>query len=340
MRFTTTLALTTLTLTFVGCSQLSRSGAAAMSFDENPFLQSDDQQYVSNTEAPLPDRAPQASATPQGVYRPDQGAQYQYNPQQAQPTTQGANVAWQFDLPAGNAPNQQVAAPPTGRPGSGPSSPASRAEAQVAEYLARKHAPANSGIEQVVHQVPSMETAGTARLDFGAGGPELFEPNPFAGEPASGVVQAEHERATDSNHMPMLSTDDLNVDAVRPKAATQSPHVFPGTHIPIPTGRAMLFNDEMFGKSPAATVSADATIQDTDPQPTFTPPTTHVQPGQVPRPAVGQAIPLLRTGESGTAPVTTQRIPRVEVPSTITPQSPPVIKDSRSDSKWRASRRM
>jgi len=337
MRFTTTLALTVLSLTFVGCSQLSRSGAAAMRFDENPFLQSDDQQYVSNANRPLPDRGEQPSAVPQGL-DPNQAqtAQYPSRSRQAQPTTQGANVAWQFDLPAGNGSSQQVTAPPTARPGSGPSSPAARAEAQVAEYLARKHAPGNSGIEQIVHQRPLTESAGTARLDFGAGGPELFEPNPFAGEPNGGVVQAQHQREANSNQMPMLSADDLNVDVARPKAAPQSPHVFPGTHIPIPTGRAMLFNDEMLGK-PAL---PNSTNQAADPQPAFTPPTTHVQPGQVPKPVVGEAIPLLRTGELGTARATPQRTAQPKAPATAEPPARPAIRDSRSDSKWRASRRM
>lgn len=341
MRITTALAITTCSLVLVGCNHLSRTGAQATMFEQDPFQPEEQSQRVAVTGAPA-DMAAMPPVAERAVDpAQNQTVQYQYSPGQPPAALAGGNIAPQADtngntIAQSGEPTHTVGSMAPSVPGAlGRTSPAMRAEADVAAMLAKRHAQPGAGIQQTVHHVPPA--AGSARFDYSEGGPPVFEPNPFGNNPGHGVVQAGHEQIQ-ADGMPMLNPADLEVPVgSQTPPSANVPGRFPGAPgIPMPTGRAFMFSDEMLG---------EAATNQTPPQPAaqsaqsaFAPPTRQPQAGEVPAPVIGQAIPLLRAEPSSATPTTIA--PQAPQSAPAQPAIRPVMRDSRSDSKWRAKRRM
>jgi hypothetical protein len=294
-----------------GCNQLNRTGSQSMVFDSDPFVQLDEEQTMAANQAP-----PTGRVSVGNINNSMQNA-YQAQSQQAAATASYSyNAGGSPDVAAMYAPQQPAVATqqmpnfqrtpqltPTPQPGIS-SSPASRAAAEAAAMLAQAGRQPQH-IHQMSHEVASPASSGIVNADF--------QPDPFEQSPVTqshmmtpgGVVpmppEAMYNPTSDQFE---LSASDLELPNSQP--ATDS-RFFPGTNIPLPTGRANL---------------GDILPADWEPTPT--------------------PVPEIATSPVQTTPVFSppKGADAVPVAPSEVREAGPIIRDSTSQSKWRAARRM
>lgn len=277
MKLSTCATMAMCSLLFVGCSQLNRVGSDAVVFDSDPFTQIDAAEASRNQ---LARNQPHAagrvnvgnlahnSAPPSYNNPPQQGgasqAQYTYNP--ALSTHQSAMNAHD------SIPTQAV-----------PSGPAARAAAEAAAMVASRQR-RRQPIQQMSYETstPMAVPAADVAASFGD---DPFEPQKFPMQEAKGAVPM--PPGTQANPLSdefELTDADLALPSNEPSTDRR---MFPGTNIPMPTGRATLGS--------VMPSEWEPTPADVPTQPVFSPPANQsAAPASVPAPLPAQAVPVIQ----------------------------------------------
>lgn len=357
MKFQSTVVLTLCSLTLVGCNQLTQLGAQSLVFEEDPFAQLEQDQQTAASQQQQPAMAANQQGQIPGQYG-SAVAQYQY--QQNQTAAQQPAGSATFDPNAGlpiqnwDTPEPVTTTaymPQTGQPaamaGPAASGPVARAQATVNALLTQQQP---QPIQQSSFEI-QPDAPGVATFDFGSqpvaaaqepetppqfDAPPQFQAPEFSSHRFQGVDTTPSNPVVPQPHSPTFELNESLLDLPPVQQPTRDPNKFPGTNIPIPTGRASVFldvlDDAFEPASPGGSVTPPVTPAGLQPKPVATKP-VFTQPTRTD----GRSIPQ-PTGVLGTS--TSQPVPASAIsPATSKPPQQKIIHDSRNDSKWRAARR-